>query len=197
MDLKYHTSMDENGQLTATFNVQVTDYDSQDDEKNPRICLGLREKDGDSEEYDMAQMSMRKFKDAYWSAKDGFHREPRRWCSYPWEREAEEIVDWKTNLIEFAYDANARSLHTSFTRKLVGSTEKDLTLKLNTDYEYKLLFGTVNRERDEDFNALSESPNDKEYANDGVISFKDVFYDGASRLVGAAVWLTAVATCLF
>ena len=88
VDMDYYTSMDEEGVLTATFNVTVSDYDApSNDAYNPRICLAIKEKEGLDDNYDIAQMSMRKFSDGYWSAKDGFASDPKKWCGQKWDDE--------------------------------------------------------------------------------------------------------------
>ena len=84
--------------------------------------MGLREK-GSEDEYDMVQMSMLSFLEGKWYSKDGMTAKPKDFCSAPWADLAEVDNDWVTNTLALPYDANKKTLSTSFTRKLVGSSQ--------------------------------------------------------------------------
>ena len=90
------------------------------DNMNPRFCLALRE--NDSDDWDIAQLSMLEFKDDKWTAKDGMTSKPEDWCKKKFEDEKEEINDWvvlKSDDEENGYDGKTNSLRGSFKRKLI------------------------------------------------------------------------------
>lgn len=174
--LTYWTSMDAYGTLSATFETVITNFNKEQDDRNVRICLALKENDIGEREWDIGQVSMRKFKDLKWSAKDGMHGDCRDWCGKEWNREGEKDVDWVVEPLKLPYDANKRTITTRFKRKLVGSTERDYTYKLNTPYEYRIMFGVWNDERHNDKGRSKESP-DKTDNKKNLITFLTATYD--------------------
>ena len=58
----------------------VTDFeDPEEDEANPRFCLGLRER-GSNDLWDLGLMSMDTWKDKEWLTKDGMEEDPINFC---------------------------------------------------------------------------------------------------------------------
>ena len=73
------------------------------------------------------------FKDKKWSTNDGMNSNVQQFCGRPVNKnDAEPDNDWEPQYVEYAYDANKRTLNAKFRRKLVGSSAKDYTFKLNT-----------------------------------------------------------------
>ena len=114
--------MDKSGELSITYTASVNNFVKQKDDSNPRFCMGLREK-GSEDEYDMVQMSMHTFLEGKWYSKDGMSAKPADFCNAPWDDQAEADNDWINNVLALPYDANKKTLSTSFTRKLVGSSQ--------------------------------------------------------------------------
>ena len=81
------------------------------------------------------------FKGNAWKTYDGMNGNVRKWCGLPVLQDKEPDNDWLLAEVEYPYDANKRTLNAKFTRKLVGSSQKDYTFKLNTEYEYKIVAG--------------------------------------------------------
>lgn len=73
--------------------------------------MGFRELDS-NDDYDIAQMSMKVFKDNKWYAKDGMKGNIKDWCGKRWTDEAETDVDWVNIPQNLEYDANLKTLTT-------------------------------------------------------------------------------------
>ena len=134
MRLKYYTSMDSQGSIDINFEVSVSGFqDPNNGDRNARICVALRPYnkfdnndgyDNDAKnQFDIAQMSLRRWETNVWSAKDMFATNPREACGRPFTDRGETDIDW--NLIDTnapAYDANSQTLIAKFKRSLVGSS---------------------------------------------------------------------------
>ena len=103
---------------------------------NPRFCLALRE--SDSDDWDIAQLSMLEFKDDKWTTKDGMTNKPEDWCKQKFEDDQEEINDWQvvSDGDTKGFDGTTNSLRGSFKRKFIGSSEQDYTFFPNKRYQY-------------------------------------------------------------
>lgn len=76
--------------------------------------------------------------------------DPRTWCGKPWDYNPEVDNDWiideSKGLVPYARmtsnPAKLKVLNGEFERKVIGSSLNDLALKVNSDYECKIMFGT-------------------------------------------------------
>ena len=139
--------MDSNGELSVNFETEVTNFKKPDSElANPRICLALRDKYRPNE-WDIVQMSMRRFDSQLWSSKDGMTNDPQDWCGKAFDQEGEEINDWIKDKVDLPYDANKGTLRAKFSRKFIGSTKEDMTLMAEREYQYMIIYGVFTNDK--------------------------------------------------
>ena len=83
--MEYYTSMNSKGDVDLHFTLKQTSFQNiNDGNRNPRICVGFREyrasdplnDNWDNREFDVAVMSIRRWQDNRWEAKDMFSTNP-------------------------------------------------------------------------------------------------------------------------